>query len=117
MVGRRVENSAVACAYRGELLGLMAIHLIFLAANKLDPHLTGSASVFSDCLGALNKIATLLVSRIPSYAQHSNILKNVMLHCRNLPFDLDYGHVKAHQDNHVRLFIFWYGRHAAQLHR
>ena len=102
IVGSLIEQSAVACAYRGELLGLMAIHLIFLAASKLDPLLTGSAAVFSDCLGALEKIATLPAARIPSYAQHADILKNVMLHCRRLPFDLAYSHVKAHQDDHVR---------------
>ena len=36
IVGSLVEQLAVACAYRGELLGLMAIHLIFLSASKLD---------------------------------------------------------------------------------
>ena len=47
------ESSKVANAYRGELLGLMAIHLILLAANKVWPTLQGQAKVYSDCLGAL----------------------------------------------------------------
>jgi hypothetical protein len=35
------EQLKRACAYRGELLGLMAIHLILLAVNKLDKRLPG----------------------------------------------------------------------------
>ena len=35
IVGSFPESSKVANAYRGELLGLMAIHLILLAANKV----------------------------------------------------------------------------------
>ena len=35
IVGSFPESSRVANAYRGELLGLMAIHLILLAANKV----------------------------------------------------------------------------------
>ena len=35
IVGSFAEASRGANAYRGELLGLMAIHLILLAANKL----------------------------------------------------------------------------------
>jgi len=42
-----------ACAYRGELLGLMAIHLIILAANKVQPDLTGLIDLYFDCVGAL----------------------------------------------------------------
>jgi hypothetical protein len=43
----------VTNAYQGELLGLMAIHLIVLSANKIHGALVGSAEVVSDCLGAL----------------------------------------------------------------
>ena len=44
------EQSKRACAYRGELLGLMAIHLILLAVNKLDRRLRGKVKIYSDCL-------------------------------------------------------------------
>jgi len=63
--GSFAEQSSVACAYRGELMGLMAIHLIFLAANKLRPSLEGHADVYSDCLGALGRVADLPPGRIP----------------------------------------------------
>lgn len=38
------DHSKDACAYRGELLGLMAIHLILLAANMVEPRLAGSVN-------------------------------------------------------------------------
>ncbi len=31
----------MACSYHGELVGLMAIHLILLAINEVNPGLTG----------------------------------------------------------------------------
>jgi hypothetical protein len=46
-----VEN-----AYRGELLGLMAIHLILRSINTISPQLSGSVEVGSDCLGALKRV-------------------------------------------------------------
>ena len=60
---------------RGKLLGLMAIHLIFLAANKVRPDLEGTVDILSDCLGALEKVSDLLPNRIPKRCQQSGILK------------------------------------------
>ncbi len=54
-----LEASRVACSYRGELLGLMAIHLILLAINEVNPALTGLVHIYSDCLGALCKVQNL----------------------------------------------------------
>jgi hypothetical protein len=45
-----------AGSYRGELLGLMAIHLILQAINEVTPSLRGLVSILSDCLGALCKV-------------------------------------------------------------
>ena len=56
IVGLFPEASRIANAYRGELLGLMAIHLILLAANKVWPRLEDKVKIYSDCLGALQKI-------------------------------------------------------------
>jgi hypothetical protein len=98
IVGSFPEKSKDACAYRGELLGLLAIHLVLLAANKLDPELQGSVEIVSDCLGALSRITSLPDNRIPSGCKHSDILKVIMMHCKHFTFDCEYIHVDAHQD-------------------
>jgi hypothetical protein len=92
------EQSKRACAYRGELLGLMAIHLILLAVNKLDKWLPGLVKIYSDCLGALGKVTSLPENQLPSGCKHSDILKNIMVNCSNLSFSCQYLHVQAHQD-------------------
>jgi hypothetical protein len=93
------EPSKQANAYRGELLGLMAVHLILLAVNKVHPTLPGSVQIFSDCLGALNKVEHLPPHRILSRCRHSDILKTIMLNCTKLSFIRRFSHVKAHQDD------------------
>jgi hypothetical protein len=64
-----------ACAYRGELLGLLAIHLILLSTHKMRPGLTGLVNIYSDCLGALNQVKNLPQDQIPTKCKHSDILK------------------------------------------
>ena len=54
LIGAFAEPSAAANAYRGELLGLLALHLILLAVNKVSPGLQGSITLHSDCLGAIS---------------------------------------------------------------
>ena len=98
--GRYPEQSKDACAYRGELLGLMAIHLILAAANKLAPDLAGKADIYSDCLGAVGRVKGLPTKRIPSRCRHSDILKNIMLAKGKLSFECSFHHVRAHQDDH-----------------
>jgi hypothetical protein len=93
------EDSEAACSYRGELMGLMAIHLIFLAVNEVTPGLKGEVHIFSDCLGALEKVKNLPPTRIPMNLAHSDILKNILVNCSRLSFDRIYSHVCAHQDN------------------
>ncbi len=41
------ESSKMVCSYRGELVGLMAIHLLLLAVNKTQPHLQGLVHIYS----------------------------------------------------------------------
>ncbi len=53
LVGSFAEQSPVANAYRGELLGLMAVHLVLLGVNKLYPDLAEKITVYSNCDGAL----------------------------------------------------------------
>jgi len=53
VIGSFSEASQAANSYRGELLGLMAIHLILLSIDKVHGGKDGSVEVVSDCLGAL----------------------------------------------------------------
>jgi hypothetical protein len=71
-----------------------------MAANKIEPNITGVARIYSDCLGALNQVKNLPTDRIPSKCKHSDILKTIMIQCRVLSFRLKYSRVEAHQDNH-----------------
>jgi hypothetical protein len=66
LVGAFAEASVAANAYRGELLGLMAVHLLLLVVETVSPGLSGSAAIYFDCLGALGRVATLPPYRIPS---------------------------------------------------
>jgi hypothetical protein len=102
VMGKFSEQTIAACAYRGELLGLLAIHLILLALNKLSPELQGSVHIYSDCLGALRSVQHLPPHRIPSGCRHSDILKTIMLHCQNLSFGRLFSHVSAHKLDHFR---------------
>jgi hypothetical protein len=65
LTGAFSEQTITACSYWGEFLGLMAIHLILLSVNRIDPTLMGLAHIYLDCLGTLNKIQHLPLHRIP----------------------------------------------------
>jgi hypothetical protein len=99
VVGSFSEALLVANAYRGELLSLMAIHLILLSINKIHKNLLGSVEIVLDCLGALKRVPYLPPFRIPSQCHHSDILKTILVHCRGLSFTTYYLHIKAHQDD------------------
>jgi hypothetical protein len=85
-----LEVSQVAYSYRGELVGLMAIHLIMLAINEINPNLAGLVHIFLDFLGALHKVKDLPPSRVPSNCAHSDVLKNILVNCSNLTFERYY---------------------------
>ena len=99
LIGSFPEQSVSANAYRGELLGLMAIHLILRGVNEIAPALGGSVTVISDCLGAISRVEHLPPHRIPSKCKHSDILKNILVSCSDLSFELVFEHVNAHQDD------------------
>jgi hypothetical protein len=101
LAGAFAEASVVAKAYLGELLGLMAVHLLFLAVETESPGLSRSAMIYSDCIGAMGCVAKLPPYRIPSRCRHSDILKTIMANCSSLSFHREYHHV-AHQDDHTR---------------
>ena len=99
MMGSFAEASRVANAYRGELLGLMQVHLILLAVQRTAPALEGKIVVYSDCLGALGWMS--LLPRIPTCCRHSDILKNILVNCEDFTFQQGFCHVKVHQDDLV----------------
>ena len=75
LIGHYPEKLLQANAYRGKLLGLVAIHLLLLSVNHVAPALAGSVQIFSDCLGALNHMLHLPPHQVPTHCKHSDILK------------------------------------------
>jgi hypothetical protein len=99
LVGLFPEASKAANAFQGELLGLMAIHLLLLAVNTVSPRLAGRVKIYLDCLGALGHTAELPPYRIPTRCKHSDVLKMILVNCGGLLFHQEYIHVNAHQDD------------------
>jgi hypothetical protein len=99
--GAFTKATRVVNAYRGELLGLLAIHLILLSVNKINQHFSGSVEIVSDCLGALKRVTCLPLYRILLQCCHSHILKTILVHCCRLSFTTYYLHIKAHQDDNA----------------
>jgi hypothetical protein len=99
LVGSFPEASKAANAFRGELLGLMAIHLLLLAVNTVSPGLASRVKIYSYCLGALGRTAELPPYRIPTRCKHFNVLKMILVNCGGLLFHQEYIHVDAHQDD------------------
>ena len=67
------EHSAAANVHRGELLGLMVIHLLLLSVHTISPALLGSVKIYSDCLGAWERVSDMPPNRIPTRCRHSDI--------------------------------------------
>ena len=57
----------------------MALHLILLAVNKVNPGLQGSIILHSDCAGALARMSELPDGRLPSVCKHTDILKTILI--------------------------------------
>jgi hypothetical protein len=100
-MGTFVEATTDAGSYQGELLGLIAIHLILRGIHEVRLGLVGSVHVLSDCLGALHKVENLPPYQIPTQCSHSDILKTIMTKCSDLSFTRIFSHIKAHQDDGV----------------
>ena len=101
LMGSFTECTPDAGSYRGELLGLMAIHLILLGVNTFHTGIKGSVHIWSDCMGALEKVEYLPPYRIPTRCSHGDILKNILVNCSDLTFSRKFSHVPAHQDDHT----------------
>ena len=99
ILGSLPETIVSANAYLVDLLGLMAIHLILRSINEMAPALSGLVTIISDCLGAIGRVEHLPPHRIPSRFKQSDILKNILVSCCDLTFQLLFEHVDAHQDD------------------
>ena len=93
------DRSLSANAFWGELLGLMAIHLILHSLSEMQPLLTGQVDIYSDCMGALQTLSNLPPSRVPPKWKHADILKIITSHGQKIPFQCRFFHVRAHQDD------------------
>jgi hypothetical protein len=101
LMGSFVEATPDTGSYQGELLGLMANHLILRGVQEVLLGLMGLVHILSDCLGALHKVENLPLYRIPTKCSHSDILKNIMVNCSNLSFVRNFSLIKAHQDKGI----------------
>lgn len=84
---------------QGELLGIMSLHLILLAVNAIRPRLHRLVIMHSDCLGALSRVENLAPGKVSVACNHADVLKNILITCRWLTFQIIYEHVEAHQDD------------------
>ena len=98
LLGSFTEKTLSANIYRAKLLGIMAIHLILLSVNRINPTLKGLVHIFSDCLGVLDQVEHLPPHRFPLRCKHSGILKNILINCSDLTSCHIFSHIKVHQD-------------------
>jgi hypothetical protein len=92
------EVSAEAGSYRGELLGLLAIHTFILPVSLFYEVSTQRLGLVAcDNKGALFK-AKVFRKRIPPGAKHGDILRCLRRTLYSLRSRLDYKHVYGHQD-------------------
>jgi hypothetical protein len=99
MTGAFSEQTIATCSYGGKLLGLLAIHLILLSVNRVNPELLGLVHIYLDCFGSLNKVKNLPPHQIPSKCRHLDVLKSTMLHCSTMLFNRLFPHISAHQED------------------
>jgi hypothetical protein len=92
------ECSKYAGSYRGELLGLLAIHLFLLAITEFyDFQLPSLGIIACDNLGGLNKSKERR-RKVPSNHKHADILRSLRRVHARLRGRLTYKHVYGHQD-------------------
>ena len=97
---RLVERSDSASAYRGELLGMLAIHVILYAIEEYYG-VTGDSKVLCDNKGAIYTFQKKS-KRIPAGAKNNDIqrvLRQVKARTKSIHL---LHHVKAHQDDYKK---------------
>jgi hypothetical protein len=67
ITGSFTERSEDACAYQGEIMGLMAIQLILAGVDRFTEEQQGKVDIHCDCLGALGMVENIPKTRIPTH--------------------------------------------------
>ena len=101
--GSFYEVSNVASAYRGELLGLVAIHTIVWAAAQYYRLSAVQGKICCDNQGALYK-SSYSPRRIRTGAPHADLLRALRSLKMNKLFQMTYDHVDSHQDRYKLWF-------------
>jgi hypothetical protein len=92
------ETSKHAGSYRGELLGLLAIHVFLLAITDFyDLQTTSLGTIACDNLGGLNKSKERR-RKVPINHKHADILRSLRRVHARLRGRMTYTHVYGHQD-------------------
>ena len=99
LIGSFPETTVSENAYRGEIMGLVTIHIILRSVNEMVPALSGLLMIISDCLREIGRVEHLPPHHIPSRCKHLDILKNILVSCCDLTFQRVFEHVDAHQDD------------------
>lgn len=94
------ELSDAASSYRGELLGLTAVHLLISFVMEFYNIDHAGGSIHCDNKGALYQ-ASVYRRRIKTNAHHADLLRNLRSIKLSKRLQFNYIHVKAHQDRHL----------------
>ena len=95
------EESLKASSYRGELLGLTAIHLLVAFALEYYQSRTATGSINCDNKAALRQ-ASYTCRRVRTNTKHPDLIRNLHHIKGKHHFAVEYTHVKVHQDDHAR---------------
>jgi hypothetical protein len=98
--GAFYEVSSAASSYRGELLGLTAIHHLVAFVLEFYTTPTARGSIHCDNKGALHQAATNR-KRVRPKTKHSDLIRNLRHIKATHKFEVCYLHVKAHLDDHL----------------
>lgn len=92
------EHCHTAGSYRGELVGLMATHLLIYAVEQFYDLSDGPRGLVAcDNLGGLNKSKERR-KKIPAGAKHADVLRSLRRIHASMRGSLQYKHVYGHQD-------------------
>jgi hypothetical protein len=95
--GSFYKVSLSAGSYRGELLGLVAIHTLILAAAEYYHPECILGKICCNSMSALNQ-ASKVRKRVRSSIKHSDLQQALHTYQCNVNMALTHSHVRAHQD-------------------